>query len=130
MGAVQITPHAIQSSANQRDLHVSSAVDSNIGEIVPRLLKRFSSREGYKLFDDTLPTRTCATTAPSHDFVLTFGPSNPNFIYAGMLTAHSSTTETAQRPHRSHQQHRWANECVLLTSSLERSRRLMVVSCT
>ncbi|RDX50118.1 HAD hydrolase subfamily IA REG-2-like protein [Lentinus brumalis] len=31
-------------------------VDSSLGEIVPRLLKRFSSREGYKLFDDSLPT--------------------------------------------------------------------------
>ncbi|KAI9068052.1 HAD hydrolase subfamily IA REG-2-like protein [Trametes sanguinea] len=32
------------------------AVDASLGEIVPRLLKRFSSREGYKLFDDSLPT--------------------------------------------------------------------------
>ncbi|KAI0690180.1 HAD hydrolase subfamily IA REG-2-like protein [Cerioporus squamosus] len=31
-------------------------VDSSLEEIVPRLLKRFSSREGYKLFDDSLPT--------------------------------------------------------------------------
>ncbi|KAI0633338.1 HAD hydrolase subfamily IA REG-2-like protein [Trametes polyzona] len=31
------------------------AVDASLGEIVPRLLKRFSSREGYKLFDDSLP---------------------------------------------------------------------------
>lgn len=37
------------------------AVDRSLGEIVPRLLKRFASREGYKLFDDTLPTRTCST---------------------------------------------------------------------
>lgn len=41
------------------------AVDRSLGEIVPRLLKRFSSREGYKLFDDTLPTRTCPTI-PAH----------------------------------------------------------------
>ncbi|EJF65084.1 HAD hydrolase subfamily IA REG-2-like protein [Dichomitus squalens LYAD-421 SS1] len=34
----------------------AQAVDGSVGEIVPRLLKRFSSREGYKLFDDTLPT--------------------------------------------------------------------------
>ncbi|KAI0365621.1 HAD hydrolase subfamily IA REG-2-like protein [Pilatotrama ljubarskyi] len=32
------------------------AVDASLGEIVPRLLKRFSSREGYKLFDDSIPT--------------------------------------------------------------------------
>ncbi|KAH9894978.1 HAD hydrolase subfamily IA REG-2-like protein [Cubamyces lactineus] len=32
------------------------AVDASLGEIVPRLLKRFSSREGYKLFDDSLET--------------------------------------------------------------------------
>ncbi|KAH8079446.1 HAD hydrolase subfamily IA REG-2-like protein [Cristinia sonorae] len=29
------------------------AVERNIGEIVPRLLHRFSSKEGYKLYDDT-----------------------------------------------------------------------------
>jgi len=40
----------------QRSLgHSSIEVDSSLGEIVPRLLKRFSSREGYKLYDDTIP---------------------------------------------------------------------------
>src|ERR1700735_4639053 len=34
-----------------------SAVDSSLGEIVPRLMTRFSSKEGYKLFDDSLPVR-------------------------------------------------------------------------
>ncbi|OCH88267.1 HAD hydrolase subfamily IA REG-2-like protein [Obba rivulosa] len=34
----------------------TEAVDKSLEEIVPRLLQRFSSREGYKLFDDTLPT--------------------------------------------------------------------------
>ena len=34
-------------------------VDSSLGEIVPRLLKRFSSREGYKLYDDTVPACAC-----------------------------------------------------------------------
>ncbi|KAI0081274.1 HAD hydrolase subfamily IA REG-2-like protein [Panus rudis PR-1116 ss-1] len=33
---------------------VSLAVDASLSKIVPRLLQRFSSREGYKLFDDTL----------------------------------------------------------------------------
>ncbi|EMD37729.1 hypothetical protein CERSUDRAFT_114362 [Gelatoporia subvermispora B] len=33
----------------------ADAVDKSLGEIVPRLLHRFSSKEGYKLFDDTLP---------------------------------------------------------------------------
>ncbi|KAH9832302.1 HAD hydrolase subfamily IA REG-2-like protein [Rhodofomes roseus] len=32
------------------------AVDRSLGEIVPRLLHRFSSREGYKLYDDSMPT--------------------------------------------------------------------------
>ncbi|EPS96291.1 HAD IA REG-2-like protein [Fomitopsis schrenkii] len=32
------------------------AVDRSLDEIVPRLLKRFSSSEGYKLYDDTIPT--------------------------------------------------------------------------
>jgi hypothetical protein len=35
----------------------SSAVNSSLQEIVPRLMARFSSREGYKLFDDSLPVR-------------------------------------------------------------------------
>jgi hypothetical protein len=33
------------------------AVERHLGTIVPRLMKRFSSREGYRLFDDTLETR-------------------------------------------------------------------------
>lgn len=35
----------------------SSAVNSSLHEIVPRLMARFSSREGYKLFDDSIPVR-------------------------------------------------------------------------
>ncbi|KAI0718495.1 HAD hydrolase subfamily IA REG-2-like protein [Fomitopsis betulina] len=31
------------------------AVDRSLDEIVPRLLERFSSREGYKLYNDTIP---------------------------------------------------------------------------
>jgi len=31
------------------------AVEASLGEIVPRLLHRFASREGYKLFDDAMP---------------------------------------------------------------------------
>ena len=34
-----------------------SDVDKHLEEIVPRLLKVFSSREGYKAFDDALPVR-------------------------------------------------------------------------
>ncbi|KAI0093338.1 HAD hydrolase subfamily IA REG-2-like protein [Irpex rosettiformis] len=30
-------------------------VDKHLGKIVPRLLTRFSSKEGYRLFDDSLP---------------------------------------------------------------------------
>jgi len=33
------------------------AVERHLGAIVPSLMKRFSSREGYSLFDDTLVTR-------------------------------------------------------------------------
>lgn len=31
-------------------------VEKSLPDIVPNLLKRFSSREGYRLFDDVLPT--------------------------------------------------------------------------
>ena len=36
---------------------LGSDVDKHLEEIVPRLLKVFSSREGYKAFDDALPVR-------------------------------------------------------------------------
>ncbi|KIP01962.1 hypothetical protein PHLGIDRAFT_96511 [Phlebiopsis gigantea 11061_1 CR5-6] len=32
-----------------------SAVDSSLDKIVPKLLQRFGSKEGYRLFDDSLP---------------------------------------------------------------------------
>ena len=38
---------------------VFPAVDRSLPDIVPRLMARFSSKEGYKLFDDTIPVRTC-----------------------------------------------------------------------
>ncbi|KIJ18619.1 hypothetical protein PAXINDRAFT_70747 [Paxillus involutus ATCC 200175] len=33
----------------------ATAVEASLDQIVPKLFDRFSSREGYKLFDDTLP---------------------------------------------------------------------------
>ncbi|KAL5485227.1 hypothetical protein ACEPAI_7869 [Sanghuangporus weigelae] len=33
-----------------------SDVNEHIGTVVPKLLRRFSSREGYALYDDTIPT--------------------------------------------------------------------------
>jgi hypothetical protein len=35
----------------------AGAVEKHLGSIVSTLMKRFSSREGYRLFDDTLETR-------------------------------------------------------------------------
>ena len=35
----------------------AQAVERHLSAIVPSLMKRFSSREGYSLFDDTLVTR-------------------------------------------------------------------------
>ena len=54
------------------------AVEKYLGSIVPILMKRFSSREGYRLFDDTLETReptlacgcSCADTRQFAHFVL------------------------------------------------------------
>ncbi|KAH9083720.1 HAD hydrolase subfamily IA REG-2-like protein, partial [Lactarius deliciosus] len=34
----------------------AQAVEKHLGSIVPTLMKRFSSREGYRLFDDTIET--------------------------------------------------------------------------
>lgn len=34
-----------------------AAVEASLNEIVPQLMGRFSSSEGYKLFNDTLPVR-------------------------------------------------------------------------
>ena len=39
------------------------AVERHLGTIVPSLMKRFSSREGYSLFDDTLPARASSLPA-------------------------------------------------------------------
>lgn len=38
---------------------VHIAVNRHIDEITPRLLRRFASKEGYKLFDDSVPCRKC-----------------------------------------------------------------------
>jgi len=34
-----------------------SEIDAHLSEIVRKLMKRFSSREGYCAFDDAIPTR-------------------------------------------------------------------------
>lgn len=34
-----------------------AAVEASLDKIVPQLMDRFSSSEGYKLFDDALPVR-------------------------------------------------------------------------
>lgn len=34
-----------------------SEIDAHLSEIVKKLMKRFSSREGYRAFDDAIPTR-------------------------------------------------------------------------
>jgi hypothetical protein len=39
------------------------AVERHLGTIVPSLMKRVSSREGYRLFDDTLVTRASSLSA-------------------------------------------------------------------
>jgi len=44
------------------------AVESHLSAIVPSLMKRFSSREGYSLFDDTLVTRASSLYPRCVDF--------------------------------------------------------------
>ena len=34
-------------------------MEKSLDKMVPRLLERFSSKEGYKLFEDSLPCRRC-----------------------------------------------------------------------
>lgn len=48
-------------------------VNNSLPEIVPRLMTRFSSSEGYKLFDDTLPVRMYSI------YVSSSLPYRPNF---------------------------------------------------
>ena len=43
------------------------AVERHLGTIVPSLMKRFSSREGYSLFDDSLETRAFSPFARVRD---------------------------------------------------------------
>jgi len=42
-------------------------VETHLGTIVPSLMKRFSSREGYDLFDDTLETRASFSLSAIRD---------------------------------------------------------------
>lgn len=46
-----------------RERH-GTVVGRFLGQIVPRLLHRFSSKEGYKLFDDSLPCCVYAFNCP------------------------------------------------------------------
>lgn len=39
--------------------HRFAVVEQSLGEIVPRLLHRFASKEGYKMFDDSFSCRKC-----------------------------------------------------------------------
>lgn len=38
-------------------VHESAVLDRSLGNIVPNLMKVFSSKEGYMEFEDALPTR-------------------------------------------------------------------------
>ena len=40
-----------------------SALDENLSEIVKTLMARFSSKEGYKAFDDAIPTSQSLSVA-------------------------------------------------------------------
>ena len=41
----------------RHSLYFLQVVKNSLSEITPRLLKAFGSKEGYRLFDDVLPTR-------------------------------------------------------------------------
>jgi hypothetical protein len=52
-------------SSTDLTLHVTHwearlALDASLSEIVPRLMTRFSSKEGYRAFHDAIPTGTQA----------------------------------------------------------------------
>ena len=48
---------------------VETAVERSLDQVVPRLLERFSSKEGYRLFDDSLSCCLCTTRL--HGYLLT-----------------------------------------------------------
>ena len=79
----------------------SPVVDRSLGEIVPRLMTRFSSKQGYKLFDDSLPVRMY-----------------PRFlkIYVSgfMYYLNSTWAEKYERSHCSCEQHGFQDEQVWL----------------
>ena len=87
--------------------NASAAVDSSLGEIVPRLLKRFSSREGYKLYDDSLPTRTASRLLYTQPSI-----SSATQSAAPCRCLHSEAASRTQHPYRYHQQHRCPHACV------------------
>ncbi|KAG6849991.1 hypothetical protein H0H93_002781 [Arthromyces matolae] len=43
-----------------------NAVDASLSQMVPQLLRRFSSKEGYKAFDDALPAGIEDFTLPAN----------------------------------------------------------------
>lgn len=54
----QGSPSVTQECTSENgDVRHDVAVNHSLGEITTRLIHRFRSREGYKLFDDSLPTR-------------------------------------------------------------------------
>lgn len=78
-------------------------MDASLGEIVPRLLKAFSSREGYKLFDDSIPTCT------SHYWA------NGTFELS-WLWVYSAESQEHEHPYCTGQQHGCTDECVRFSS--------------
>jgi hypothetical protein len=49
-------------SENADTLSLRIAVNTSLPQMVSQLMARFSSREGYQLFDDVVPARTIAST--------------------------------------------------------------------
>jgi hypothetical protein len=48
----------------RESLNWISALDENLSDIVQTLMARFSSREGYKAFDDAIPTSQSVSVVP------------------------------------------------------------------
>lgn len=67
---MQVQTRSVSENIGEKWLRIQSdgggsclGLNTSLDEIVPRLLKRFSSREGYRAFQDALPTSKTSNSA-------------------------------------------------------------------
>lgn len=76
-------------------------MERHLPEIVPVLLKRFSSREGYRLYDDAMPICRCLSSfLYGVQLVTSIDPAVKKLQELGVKTALVSNTDSRICKHR------------------------------